>query len=471
MKVRLKDFFFDLNEANLTGKSRTGQIPNWDFYVVKGFDKNKPFFIETNTVIFDDAFTSIKNLSKGTEVKIQSTDLVQYKNSKYAKVQVKNIEGLVNINAIQKPTTSTEGSVIPGGKNSKEFTPAKLGLEGKSFSNVSSMISEINSVLRSNYSDPKYYNIKKYISECIRSTTGVSIEINESFSKSFPISKYDVSDADINVLSKNFGEVLGALYLLKTNKKAAKIEFPADVSQGLYDIIMVDTDGITNYYSLKSKGGSSTSISNINFVLNNFSKNNSILKTYQHEVSVIRSLMNDKDGGITTLTNIENFYNQILTTEKRKILSKLNSISKIKISSLSQKDLTKWFTDMVNTSTVEEFKSVMNDIYNNILSGVKTTPDVLDEMYKSKSGEKYNNGYLYYPMGQYIVSYLNTTGKYKDVLNVLLNFGSYIHQITVDMYSERLTISIASFKKSKFRFSYNAGSKYPANRPLGFKKI
>ena len=71
MRVRLKDFFFDLNEANLTGKSRTGQMPSWDFYVVKGFDKNKPFFIETNTVIFDDAFTSIKNLSKGTEVKIQ----------------------------------------------------------------------------------------------------------------------------------------------------------------------------------------------------------------------------------------------------------------------------------------------------------------------------------------------------------------------------------------------------------------
>jgi hypothetical protein len=74
-------------------------------------------------------------------------------------------------------------------------------------------------------------------------------------------------------------------------------------------------------------------------------------------------------------------------------------------------------------------------------------------------------------MGQYVTSYLNNEGEYKKILNMLLNFGAYIHQTEVDMSDSNINIKISRFKESEFRFSYNAGSKYPANRPLGFKKI
>jgi hypothetical protein len=470
MKVR--DFFFDLNEANLTGKSRTGQVSNWDYYVVRNFDKNTPFFIDKDTVMLDFSFNETIKLKQGDEIRIDSIELVNYNRSNYAKVNVKGTVGLVNINSILKPTTSISGSIIPGGKNSKEFTPDKLGLEGKKFSNTSSMITTIQSALKSKYGDSIYFPINKYISDCIFTLTGTSLKLDESFSRNYRLSsKHSISTTDVRILSKNFGEIIGALYILQTNKKAKSVEFPTDVSQGLYDFIMVQSNDLTNYYSVKSKGGSSTSIFNVNFVLNNFSKNNTILQKHKKEVEVIRNLMNNRVTGTTTLTNIEKFYNTILVKEKSDIINRINKISKVTINNLSPSDLTKWFNSMVITSSFEDFQRTMLDIYTNILGGAKTTPKVLKEIYNSKSGDKYDHGYLYYPMGQYIVSYLNEEGDYKKILNLLLNFGSYIHQLTVDMSLNSIDISITSFKESEFRFTYNAGSKYPANRPLGFKKL
>lgn len=467
------EHFLELTEASLIGKSRTGQMPNWDYYVKRDFDSNKPFYLDNDGIVFSTDFEELKRLKKNDTIYILSKDLIVYKNSKYAKVKGDGFsEGLLNINKIRKPTISGKGAVIGGGKNSKEFTPAKLGLEGITFSSVSSMVSKIASSIKSIYGDSKYYEIRKYLADAIKSAGGVDVSLNESFSRTIPISvDHKVSESDIKILSKNFGEVLGGLYILKNNKKATSVEFPKDVAQGLYDFLMNEKTGKVTYYSVKAGGGSSTSMANINFVLNNFTESNSFLKKYSKEVQVIKYLMNNKEAGDTTLTNIERFYNTILKKEKNDIISRINKISSYNVNNLSQNELDKWFKGMVKVSTEEEFISTMMDIYSNVFKKKgKATTTVLKQMYQVGDGSKFDNGYLYYPMGSYITSHLNETGKYREILNLLLNFGSYINQLTVTMGKKSFDISIVSFKKMNFRFSYNAGAKYPANRPLGFIK-
>ena len=81
------------------------------------------------------------------------------------------------------------------------------------------------------------------------------------------------------------------------------------------------------------------------------------------------------------------------------------------------------------------------------------------------------NGYLLYPMGSYIVKYLNNDKKYLDLLNTILNYGSYVHQFTVNLSKNNFQVKISPFKTSKFRYTYNAGGGYPGNRPIGFKKV
>ncbi len=468
-----------LIETHLGGKSRSGGTTNWNHYVVRGFDKSKEYIIVKDSNIYDESFNKIGELRKGDKINILEPELYQYKRSSFAKIKkLKNREtGLVNITSIQKPTTKIEGSVIPGGMaNNKNFTPDILKLNGIKFKSVTNMASQVANSISSLYKGSDFNEIKKYLAECIKLSTGANVLIESGFSKSYQLSgDYNVVGRDVRILSKNFGEILAAMYILANNKKSEYVEFPADVSQELYDFLMVERgSGKTHYYSVKSHGGSSTSLGNINFILNHFSDTNVLFKENEHEVQVIRSLINNQKEGKTTLKNIENFYNTILSDKKRDIINRLGDISKQNPKDLSQKSLDVWFDDMIKSSTKEEFISTLQDIYDNVLGdkghAPKATIKTLEQIYKDEVGSKYEHGYLYYPMGSYIVKYLNTTGKYLDILNVILNYGSYIHQFTVNMDIKQFDVSISSFKKTKFRFSYNAMSKKPSNRPIGFIK-
>lgn len=462
-------------EANLTGKSRSGGTTNWNHYVVRNFTTDNKFVIETTGIVIDANGDSIGSVSKGDVITILDTKLTKIGRREFAKVLVlkSNLKGFVSLNMIQKPTTKSKDSIIPGGKNSKEFTPEKLNLIGSKFSSKSQMVATVVNNIKSIYGGTKYEPIRRYLYDCIKTTTGATIQ--ESFSKKYSLqTPHSVSMGDISILSKNFGEVLGALYILSTNKTANYVEFPSNISQGLYDFIMISKRELTNYYSVKSMGGSSTSMGNINFILNNFSDSNSVLRTHKKEIDVIKSLMNNKIKGTTTILNIENFFNNNLSHKVSNILTKLNKISSYKLRKLSQDQLDKWFMGMIDTVDSSTFISTMESIYSNVLGDIgsppKATNRVLQEIYDSGSGSKFNHGYLIYPMGSYIVSYLNNVGEYKNILNLLLNYGSYIHQLTVNMYSKNVEIQISSFKKQSFRFSYNAGTKYPGNRPIGFIK-
>lgn len=473
--MKLTEIYPELYEANLMGRSRSGGDSNWNYYVVRNFDKNKTYNIESNADIVDGNFDKIGVAREGDTIQILSPELLLDKKSPYANVKLvkSKLEGFIHIKHIQKPTTRSEGSVIPGGKASKEFTPEKLGLVGSKFSNANSAAKEIQSKLKSVYGDDEYINVRMYLYDCINTTIGTSL--SESFKKSYSLNQtHTISKSDVSILSKNFGEVLGALYILANNKKTQYVEFPKDIAQGLYDFIMVERNGITNYYSVKSFSGSSTSLANINFVLKHFTDTNAVLQKNKHEVDVIQTLFNNKEKGITTINNIVNFFDNYLKTKHRTIISELNNISKVRLRSLEQKDLDVWFKSMVDTVDKEKFIATMNYIYETVLGDVgrtpKATPKVLEEIYERKDGSKFNHGYIIYPMGSYIVNYLNETGNYKDVLNILLNYGSFVHQFTVSLDTASLQIAIASFKSESFRFSYNAGTKYPGNRPIGFIK-
>ena len=93
----------------------------------------------------------------------------------------------------------------------------------------------------------------------------------------------------------------------------------------------------------------------------------------------------------------------------------------------------------------------------------------LKEMYEGKSN--YKGGFMIYPMGSYITKFLNETPQYINALNLLMDFGSNITQVTVNMSNKSCNISVIKFSKNTFKFSYNDMSKNPGNRPIGFKEV
>jgi hypothetical protein len=124
----------------------------------------------------------------------------------------------------------------------------------------------------------------------------------------------------------------------------------------------------------------------------------------------------------------------------------------------------------------KDFLNIMNKVYNEVLSDQpgKTpaaTDKSLKDMFKTRDSKEYDGGYLIYPLGSYIVSYMNAKTEYREALNLLAGFANFISQCTIDMTATTTTIKILKFSKNEFRFSYNGGSKYPGNRPIGFKEV
>jgi len=464
-----------VKESSLTGKSRSGGRSNWEHYVIANYDKNMTYSLEKKgqLILFNLDIEDGETLRPTDKIKIVDTLLVKKGNSNYAKVQVGRKIGFLNINAITKPTGKSRsvGSVIGGGKNSKEFTPDKFSLGGSEFGNVGSLVSTVSSRIYNVYGGDEYAEIRRYLDDIVKSITGHTM-LNEKvkrFSRAYKTGKYEITDGDMKIISKNFGEVIGAMFLLKTNKKMAVIGFPSSVKEGLYDIYGKDDKGRVHYYSAKSAGGSSTSMANLNFIRKNF-HDNAFVQNYMSEMEIIDSLINTPEYG--TIYNINAFFNDNLSRKVREMVKILNGISKNRITNLEPDSLDVWLDDVRANQKENVFVDTMNTIYNTVLGDMKGVPKtsdrVLREMFNSTS--YFHHGYLLYPMGSYIVKYLNGNARYIEALNLLTNFGSYISQITVDMGQTSTEIQIIKFSKNQFRFSYNGMSKAPGNRPIGFKE-
>ena len=465
-----------LYETSVLGNSRSSGKSKWETYVVSRFVPENEYKIEKDEKLVDsDLKTVLVNVKKGESIKILSIELYQSGKRKFANVHHNSTGtvGYLPLSAISKPNQKTSNNVIGGGTNSKEFTPDKLELGGMEFSDINQAINLISDKLEKIYPDNQYNDIKKFLSDFFKNIfgTGISLKINEKFTKTFKVSNdYDIGNGDLKILSKNFGEIIGALYILKTNKKIQKIYFPGNISEGLYDFVGTDDKGVQTYFSSKAAEGSSTSLENLNFIMKHF-KDNSLVLKHKNEMETINSLMNDKIKGRTTIKNIIDFFKNNFPEKSSTILNILSSTG-ISITKMDVGSLDKWFLEVQSKTKSKKFISIMEKIYTEVLGDTgrvpRSTKAVLEFMHKSKR-KTFNAGYLIYPMGSYIVSFLNSNDKYVTALNLITGFGSYISQVNVDIDKNEMKIGISTFSKSEFRFSYNGMSKSPGNRPIGFK--
>jgi len=478
---RIQNF---INEATLSGKSRSGGMSKWDYYIVPTW-KSSDGYIHTlakDSSVLSSLDTKEKQSShkKGTKLQIMSKTVIKSGASTYAKVKIqgKTEIGFVSVGNITKPDVerdADDASVITGGKNSKEFTPDKMALGGEEFSSSSDLVSIVSTRLNSSYGGQEYNDIKAYLSEFTKLISGFDLTEGkgERFTKVYSTEKeFNVSASDIKILSKNFGEVLGALYILHTNKKMVGVGFPSAMNEGLYDFYGKDNKGRMHYYSVKAAGGSSTSLMNLNFIKKNFAKDNAFVEKYIDELEAIDVLVNYK--GRNTVGNITDWFKSVEPQKVKKIISIMSKGATL--NGLDMADLSNWIKSMRKKKKEKDFLNIMNKVYNEVLSDQpgKTpaaTDKSLKDMFKTRDSKEYDGGYLIYPLGSYIVSYMNAKTEYREALNLLAGFANFISQCTIDMTATTTTIKILKFSKNEFRFSYNGGSKYPGNRPIGFKEV
>lgn len=462
---------------NLTylGSSRSKGKPNWEAYISDDPNwKTNQYKIEKECSLLSsnlDAIAPEVKMVKGDTISILSTILKVKGPSSFAQIKFNSMEGYINIGCISKPTSKKN-------KNTKDLTPKTFGLNGKRFT-VDTLFDAIK---RGLMNQPFISQaVKSYIEDAIDALTNKKIfEKVERFEKSVKLSKEHQLDpsADLNVISKNFGEILAALFILKTSKKAKFVEFPAAEREVLCDFIVINqSEEDRTFVSVKSGGGSSTDIKNLKVFLPfvNVDENSLEWKTLNLIMSNVKSVKEgetNKNEKATVSTILSFFHETDMGSSILGQICKTLGFSGNKID-LEQIDRL-WKSIMIEKKHGGNSISFtrLNNFYS--LVGYTANKATIDEIFKSDQKKDISSGgFIVYPLGSYIVKTLNSNPKMLALLNSIIqlsDLGSNIQQSTVDATNKDITFKIIRFNKNRFKFSYNAMMKSPANRPLGFSE-
>jgi len=335
-----------------------------------------------------------------------------------------------------------KGSKTRGGETTsvifanKELTPDSLGFADKTLTSdgIISLL-ETNKKLK-----PEEKKFLVYLAKTVNGKgSSFFITVPEKFL------------SELNVISKDFGEILSAIWLLNNETGLTKIKFP-DIS----NLPFIDLYGVSKKtlepYSVKSEGGSKVSIGNIldsiDDVIKNPTKATGIELNFTTEESeIISSLrkiisLSMKDGMIEG--------HRILQTDAIKELSKVMNVPVAKI---TNKKIDEW----AKNKTAQQLKKQLSTFY------TKANSRPTEKMFESG---REPNRLIVGPLGESLRRELNIRKPYLDVLNKIANLVE-ASQVNISIKPKTITFSLAKFRDAKFVFGW-AG--YSGGNKLGFIK-
>lgn len=556
-KKQRKYFIFE----NLTGPSRSGGMSAWDYYVVKVFDIFKveavPTKIKSNASIFildvensqnpdseknyfikaehiqipehkiayiidSKKFTDIKKKTSLAKVvfDLQKKDQVYYvplNQLDKPKELTKELESggtiFTYVNKILKAGSSGDETVQKMGdsdpemifdKNSKLFIPAFFHLtsdEQGGFTNAEQLKNTILKEIDTNteLKEKKFINIKNYLKSITELVANSSVNTNAIYLPLNANPSFKIHRNDMLIISKNFGEVLSGLFVLKNVPGSSRLVFPKAANAAAYDFVVFNKDGDKKiYFSVKSESLSNSDIKSIkNFINLNDLKN--ILKKNknipQNDVNLfLEVLLNAKGSDFNNpdYAEVSQGEEKLRTTDLfRKLLSKyypekeqqiINTINKyfnkngLKLNSLSKSDLDDWYGKIKGENqqkfsyTREEFAKNFANVLKEVFGKTKNLENSLAECFDMsiEAQSSKDHGYIMYYIGSFLKDQLNTNKNIINILNIVMQSLSDLYYSVIVLTNSGINIEIKKFSNCTFRFTYNGGSKYPNNRPLGF---
>lgn len=319
----------------------------------------------------------------------------------------------------------------------KQLTPDAIGVAGKELSagQIKTIIDDfLNS--DSHMPDNTKFFLKELTDTVYNGGKGKSIDISDI--------KYELGKADLATVSKDFGELLVSMWIIK-NLGFRKAFFPVASNEPLVDLYGMRL-GIPYPISVKSGGGSKVAIKNI---LNSVKKKlndpmfaDHLNKTELKAVDILKTLA-DKPAHDGIITG-----HKILKSKGIKTLSKITGIP---VSALSKETIKGW----VATKDKDELKELLQPFYKDL----KSKPG--DKMWKQSSDKA---RFVIGPLGESLWKMLNQETWITDTLSKLANMIIII-QVNVDVKAGKIIFGTHKFKTAKFKFGWPG---YSSGNKLGF---
>ena len=381
----------------------------------------------------------IGELSAGQKVIVihtasyEARPIIKYESSK------KTYKVRIQFDSLQKP--GTRGGSNPNNVktiSNKVLAPTGLGLGGKT-------------VLKSQYINTINQSIdeSKLVAPHIKDFLKLFLEKSKTSYSVFP-RVIGISDKDIAIIAKDFGEIAGAWWFLNNyDNDIMAIKFPALTNEPLVDYYGVYKNKLNIGVSAKSEGGAAASLKSVSFMINESQSKS--LGPHEKDIYNFINAVVDNDGrnGIIQAAKAAKspLYNMV-----GKIVGKTN---------YNNTDIETWCNqfkeaEAAHTALTELF-------YSNIRRSA-----LLDTFIKIWSSKKQKSGIILSPMAYALIDEVNLDQKNTKFLTDVIRTNN-IEQLYVYLRNNSLKYEVNGFKNSNFVFEYHSNAADPGGNKIGFK--
>ena len=373
--------------------------------------------------------------------------------------------------------------------SNKDFVPQEFGFSPSEQYTLDKLVATVAYNVNRAPQGSKMRLFSLYIIETLKQISGKEmrgIDVSGSLLPS------EMALKDVNIVNKNFGEVLCAASILAKRDSSAYATFPLASNEAVMDFSIHSNADSVELYSVKNKYGSKgTAISSINGMIKLYLDTNP--KETLHDFSKFHSLMLI----LASKSENENRVQDKLVSAAIKVAkANLNTNSALVLSLLQEA-----LEELANESEKMKNLSVFKDGYSAIKKAIgfvaslpkenearlrfvermkemtlectmlKTVND-LQQMIDEKM-----SGIAVYPVGRALTNDLNNDQYMIKCLNAVLNCASSLSQIktNISISKDKINASCTNpkpFKTAEFRFDYNGMRKNKGNnRSIGFKMV
>jgi hypothetical protein len=379
-------------------------------------------------------------LEKGTQITVIGTE--EYDDKPIVEYGKKRERTRVTFDCIQKPGTSRSSS-SPNQKandktiRNKELAPNGLGLNGAKIKKDAFIKTVSDALVAKKNIKP---SIKKLCLEILAKSekTGQKVDSLEG-----------ISDKDLAIIGKDFGEFSGAWWFINNfapEHKLNMIEYPDSISNGLVDYSV--HDGFKYMVSAKYKKGAVPSMSNVEKIVKKMTPENA----------------NDEEAKKLILSITDNSNKEGIVASAKLVNSKAYQIlcKIMKDENLTDEKIEDYLQTFNDFDALYSF--ISKEFYSKIGKDAKV-PTIKSAFGKSRSG------IITSPLAYATIDEINKNKIYTNFLTRACQ-SLEIHQIYFNITRQGiLQYDVKKFKEESFIFEYHSNAGDPGGNKIGFKLV
>ena len=337
----------------------------------------------------------------------------------------------------------------------KALTPTGLGFNSVSQYTAQKMYSDATQKIQK-------LKVTPAVKEACLNILNFSMKGKESFPKMFK----GVSTEDIGIITSDFGEISGSIYLMKKfPQKYKAVRFPS-ANEKLIDFILVAPDGSEEKFSSKAGQGGKPSITSVMPIIEQKMKGGKLNSRFKKAAKVLSILSSDeKDALYWGPLKAAQFldtpgYDGLMKTLKK---LKVGGVDVAKPPDSLQLDEAVGDAGSFKNCMVQFKDFFAASKYTEI--NLEVTKRVIEN---PRPGKEKRWGILHYPITAELIRWLNDDKNNAKELLTMAAKELSVTQIYMDVYANEVKYTVKEFKEATFKFGSPSSAPRPTNNRIGF---